>query len=160
LTPIPTPRLGWFNPYAAVAADGSRLAWLEIGEGRRDLELWTLDARDPAAEPRRALDGLEWSQEVWALSPDGSRTVSIGRLGDARRLYFDEISTGRRLATLALPEVAVVRRLSFASAERVLGTCSLESDLEIPTKERSFEIDLATGALKVGAPQNLGRSRF
>jgi len=145
LAPVPTPKLGWFNPYAAVAADGSRLAWLEIGEGRRDLELWTLDAREPRGAPRRALDGLEWSQEVWALSPDGTRTVSIGRLGEGRRLYCDEIATGRRLATLALPDLAQVRALDFVSAQRVRGRGWLLSDAKLVPDQRFFEVDLESG---------------
>jgi hypothetical protein len=116
-----------FFPAVELSADGSTLAWPQrITPFRDDARLWTLDARDPRAAPRRA--ALAWPAVpfAWAVAPDGRTTAALrgGERGGVR-VEHEELATGRLVGLVPLPGCAWADGpVRFVETARVEVVCS------------------------------------
>lgn len=88
-------------PLVRFSADGARAVWLELpGDRSRsaDLDLMTLDLRQPGASPRLARVSLKRSLSSFGMSRD-ARYVAAVQNG---RLIVAEVASGRLLASVSV----------------------------------------------------------
>jgi hypothetical protein len=108
-------------PLVRFSADGRRAVWLESSDASvtvgSDLELRTLNLRQPGASPQSTRILLPGGVSAFALSPDGRRVAAV----HDRRLTVDEIDSGRLLASVDLrnDDYHEARRLVFSGPDRV-----------------------------------------
>jgi hypothetical protein len=109
------------SPLVRFSADGGRAVWLESSDASvtvgSDLELMTLNLRQPHASPQPTRILLPGGVLAFALSPDGRRIAAV----HDHRLTVDEIDSGRLLASVNLQndDYHEMRQLVFSGPDRV-----------------------------------------
>ncbi len=149
------PILGpWFStPRAALSADGSRLAWPVIRRLTRriDTALYILDTKDQHASPRRSLVSLPGMDCSWALSPDGRQVASIDYSGSRERLLYDDVDTGKRLASYPLAGLTI-QKIEFTAPEKLSAVGWPSDAVEGRRNKRTYTIDLKDGSIHALGP--------